>query len=55
MKPFLRKLANFWRRKLHRQLASLIATIGTVGLLSCLLIIYLLAQQLKLQKLNSKD
>jgi membrane-associated phospholipid phosphatase len=44
MKPFLRKLANFWRRKLHRQLASLIATIGTVGLLSCLLIIYLLAQ-----------
>ena len=44
MKLFLRKLVNFWRQKVHRQLASLIATIGTVGLLSCLLIIYVLAQ-----------
>lgn len=43
-KTLVRKLADFWRRKLHRPLASLITTIGTVGLISCLLIIYLLAQ-----------
>jgi membrane-associated phospholipid phosphatase len=43
-KSLVRKLANFWRRKLHRPLASLITTIGTVGLISCLLIIYLIAQ-----------
>jgi membrane-associated phospholipid phosphatase len=40
----VRKLANFWRQKLHRPLASLVTTIGTVGLISCLLIIYVLAQ-----------
>jgi membrane-associated phospholipid phosphatase len=44
MKLFLRKLANFWQRKVHNQLASLIAAIGIVGLLGCLLIIYLLAK-----------
>jgi membrane-associated phospholipid phosphatase len=43
-KILIRKLANFWRQKLHRPLASLITTVGTVGLISCLLIIYLLAQ-----------
>lgn len=43
-KPLINKLADFWRRKLHRPLASLITTIGTLGLISCLLIIYLLAQ-----------
>jgi hypothetical protein len=43
-KTLVRQLANYWRGKLHRQLASLIATIGTVGLLSCLSIIYFLAQ-----------
>jgi membrane-associated phospholipid phosphatase len=43
-KALVSQLANFWRQKLHRPLASLITTIGTVGLISCLLIIYLLAQ-----------
>jgi membrane-associated phospholipid phosphatase len=43
-KTLVDKLANFWRRKLHRPLTSLITTIGTVGLISCLLILYLLAQ-----------
>lgn len=43
-KTFLGKLTNFWRQKLHRRIASLIATVGTVGLLSCLSIIYFLAQ-----------
>jgi membrane-associated phospholipid phosphatase len=43
-KTLVRELANFWRQKLHRPLASLVTTIGTVGLISCLLIIYVLAQ-----------
>lgn len=43
-KTLVNNLADFWRRKLHRPLASLITTIGTVGLISCLLIIFVLAQ-----------
>ena len=44
MQVFLHKLTTFWRRKIHHQLASLVATVGITGLLSCLLIIYVLAQ-----------
>ena len=44
MPSFLNKLTTFWKRRVHHQLASLIATIGITGLLSCLLIIYVLAQ-----------
>ena len=44
MKPWLRKLAHFWLQKVNPQIATLIATIGTVGLILCLAIIYLVAQ-----------
>ena len=44
MQILLHKLTTFWKRKVHHQLASLIATIGVTGLLSCLLIIYVLAK-----------
>ncbi len=44
MQPWLRKLANFWLHKVNPQVVSLIATIGTLGLLLCLAIIYVLAQ-----------
>lgn len=44
MQPWLRKLANFWLHKVNPHLTSLVTTIGTVGLLLCLAIIYLLAQ-----------
>lgn len=44
MQPWLRKLANFWLHKVNPQIVSLIATIGTLGLLLCLAIIYVLAQ-----------
>ena len=44
MPRWLRKIANFWLQKVNPQIASLIASISTVGLLLCLAIIYLLAQ-----------
>ena len=44
MQTWLRKLAKFWLRKVHRPLVSLVATIGIVGLVFCLVIIYLLAE-----------
>jgi membrane-associated phospholipid phosphatase len=44
MQPWLRKLASFWLHKVNPQIVSLIATIGTLGLLLCLAIIYVLAQ-----------
>jgi membrane-associated phospholipid phosphatase len=44
MRHWLLKLANFWIHKVNPRIASLIATIGTVGLFVCLLILYVLAQ-----------
>lgn len=40
----IRKLANFWLHHVHPRIASLIATIGVVGLGSCLLILFILAK-----------
>ena len=44
MQVLLHKLTIFWRKKVNRQIASSIATVGVTGLLSCLLIIYVLAK-----------
>ena len=44
MQTFLRKLIKFWQSWISPKLASLVATVGIVGLVSCLLIIYLVAQ-----------
>ncbi len=44
MQNLLQKLIKFWRSKISPKIASLIATIGIVGLISCLLIIYMVAQ-----------
>ncbi|QLE48905.1 phosphatase PAP2 family protein [Nostoc sp. C057] len=40
----IRQISNFWLRHIHPRLAPLIATIGIVGLTSCLLILFVLAQ-----------
>lgn len=40
----LQKISNFWLRHIHPRLAPLIATIGIVGLASCLLILFVLAK-----------
>lgn len=40
----LRQISNFWLRHIHPRLAPLIATIGIVGLASCLLILFVLAK-----------
>lgn len=44
MQTLLPKLVKFWRDKVHQPITSLIATVGTVGIVSCLLIIYVVAQ-----------
>ena len=44
MQTILKKLVQFWRNSVHGRIASLIATVGTVGLVSCLIIIYVVAQ-----------
>ena len=44
MQVLLNKLTTFWRRKVDRKVASSIATVGITGLLSCLAIVYVLAQ-----------
>jgi undecaprenyl-diphosphatase len=44
MQLWLRKLANFWLHKVNPHIVSLITTIGTLGLLLSLAIIYVLAQ-----------
>ena len=44
MQTLLQKLVKFWRNRVHQPITSLIATIGTVGIVSCLLIIYVVAQ-----------
>ncbi|MEH2221692.1 phosphatase PAP2 family protein [Nostoc sp.] len=40
----LRKISSFWLRHIHPHFAPLIATIGIVGLASCLLILFVLAK-----------
>lgn len=40
----LRQISNLWLRHIHPRLAPLIATIGIVGLASCLLILFVLAK-----------
>ena len=44
MQTFLKKLIEFWQSKISPKLASLVATVGIVGLISCLVIIYVVAQ-----------
>ncbi|MEH1962905.1 MAG: phosphatase PAP2 family protein [Nostoc sp.] len=39
-----RQVSNFWLRHIHPRLAPLIATVGIVGLASCLLILFVLAK-----------
>ncbi len=40
----LRKLSGFWLRKLHPRIIPFIATIGTIGLASCLVILLVLSK-----------
>lgn len=40
----LRKIATFWLHHVYPRLAPLIATFGTVGLASCLLVLFILSQ-----------
>ena len=40
----LRQISNFWLLHIHPRLTSLIATIGIIGLASCLLILFVLAK-----------
>lgn len=44
MQVFLKKLVEFWRNNIQSPIVFLITTIGTVGLVSCLIIIYVVAQ-----------
>ena len=44
MQDFLRQVVKFWRSHVSPKLASLIATVGIVGIVSCLLIIYVVAE-----------
>ena len=44
MQSWLRRLANFWLQRVNPQIVTLITTIGTVGLIICLAIIYILAE-----------
>lgn len=43
MQVLLQKLARFGRRKVHHKLTSLISTVGTLRIFSCLAIIYIVA------------
>jgi membrane-associated phospholipid phosphatase len=44
MQTFLQQIVKFWRSRINPKIASLIATVGIVGLITCLLIIYLVAE-----------
>ncbi len=44
MQTLLQKLVEFWRSKINLKITSLITTVGTVGIVSCLIIIYIVAQ-----------
>lgn len=40
----IRKISRFWLHHVHPRLATLIATIGTVGLTTCLIVIFILGR-----------
>ena len=44
MQTILQKLVKFWQNNVHSPIVFLITTVGTVGLVSCLIIIYIVAQ-----------
>lgn len=44
MQTFSHKLIKFWQSRINPKLAALITTVGIVGLIVCLLIIYIVAQ-----------
>ena len=44
MQTISQKLVKFWLNNVHSPIAFLITTVGTVGLVSCLIIIYVVAQ-----------
>lgn len=44
MQTILQRLVKFWQRNIHGRIAFLITTVGTVGLVSCLIIIYVVAK-----------
>lgn len=44
MQILLQRLVKFWREKIHLRITSLIATVGVAGIVSCILIIYVVAQ-----------
>jgi membrane-associated phospholipid phosphatase len=44
MQTFLQQIVQFWRSKINPKIATLITTVGIVGLITCLLIIYLVAE-----------
>jgi len=44
MQTLLKQVVKFWRSRVNPKLTSLIATVGIVGIISCLLIIYVVAQ-----------
>ena len=44
MQDLLRQVVKFWRSHVNPKLTSLIATVGIVGIVSCLLIIYVVAE-----------
>jgi membrane-associated phospholipid phosphatase len=44
MQTLLQQIVNFWRSRINPKIAPLITTVGIVGLITCLLIIYLVAE-----------
>lgn len=44
MQNLLKQVVTFWRSQISPKLTSLIATVGIVGIISCLLIIYVVAE-----------
>lgn len=44
MQTLLQRIVRFWRSRINPKIAPLITTVGIVGLITCLLIIYLVAQ-----------
>ena len=44
MQILLKRLITFWRNNVHQPITTLIATVGTVGLLTCLSIIFIVSQ-----------
>lgn len=44
MQTLLKQAVKFWRSHINPKITSLIATVGIVGIISCLLIIYLVAE-----------